>query len=113
MIENYFFGSMTVSGKTYNFDVEVRSNGEVLQWQRAESHIIDVNDVKRAVNEMPKTIVIGTGEAGLAEITSGARDFITKNNILLISGKTKEAVEIFNELLKKKEKVIGLFHLTC
>ena len=51
MIEEYHFGSITIDGKTYNNDVEVRSmfsKTEVLDWQRDESHVIDVNAVKRA-----------------------------------------------------------------
>ncbi|MFQ6049424.1 MAG: MTH938/NDUFAF3 family protein [Candidatus Paceibacterales bacterium] len=120
MIEEYKFGSITINGKTYNHDVEVRWVGDVLKWWRRESHVIDVGDVKRAVEQGPDTIVIGTGEMGMAKITQECQNFITQKSIKLIIDKTEEAVKTFNIILEeskkeegKQEKVIGLFHLTC
>jgi len=113
MIEDYHFGSITILGKTYDYDVEVRFNEEVLAWQRKESHLIDVENVERAVDQMPRTIIIGTGEAGVARVTGEAKNFIKEKGIELIIKKTGKATEIFNDLKNKNEKVIGLFHLTC
>jgi len=120
MVEEYHFGSITISGKTYNYDVEVRWTGEILKWWREESHIIDVEDVKRAVEQNPETIVIGTGESGIARVTEEAKKFIQEKGIKLIIDKTEEAAKTFNiinagskEEEGKQNKVIGLFHLTC
>ena len=112
MIEEYHFGSITIDGKTYNNDVEVRSmfsKTEVLDWQRDESHVIDVNAVKRAVEQNPDTIIIGTGETGLAKVTESAKQFITEKGIKLIIDITGEAIKTFNV----EANMIGLFHLTC
>jgi len=120
MIENYKFGSITIDGKTYNHDVEVRWTDEVLKWWRKESHLIGAEDVKRAVEQNPDTIIIGTGESGIARVTEDTQRFITKENIKLIIDKTAEAVKTFNIIKRESEreegrqrKVIGLFHLTC
>lgn len=120
MIEEYKFGSITIDGKTYNYDVEVRWTGEVLDWRREESHVIDVENVKRALEQNPETIIIGTGEMGIAKVTAEAQEEIKSRNIELIIDKTGEAVKTFNfrkeeseEEKGKQEKVIGLFHLTC
>ncbi|MBZ9578081.1 hypothetical protein KJA13_03580 [Patescibacteria group bacterium] len=120
MIKEYHFGSITINGKTYDYDVEVRWTGEVLSWWREESHLIDVGDVKRAVEQGPETIIIGTGESGVAKVTEGAQNFIKEKGIELIVDKTGEATKTFNiikEESKEEEgeqkKVIGLFHLTC
>lgn len=120
MIEEYHFGSITIDGKNYTHDVEVFWRGEVLDWQRKESHTIDVADIMRAVEKNPETIVIGTGKSGMASVTEDAKRFITKKNIKLIIDKTEEAVKTFNILKAESEeeegkqnKVIGLFHLTC
>ena len=91
MIEEYHFGSITIDGKTYSHDVEVRWKGaargepspsglEVLSWWRKESHLIDVEDVMRAVEQGPEMIIIGTGETGLAEVTENAHKFIKDYN---------------------------------
>jgi hypothetical protein len=120
MIEEYHFGSITINGKIYHNDAEVRWTDEVLPWRFKKRHTIDVEEVKRAVAENPETIVIGKGESGLAEVTKEAQDFIKEKGIELIIDKTEEAVKTFNVIKEesteeegKQRKVIGLFHLTC
>ncbi len=122
MIEEYHFGSIIVNGKTYNYDIEVswtpknKSTGQaskILKWWRDESHTIDVKDIKRAIEQNPEVIIIGTGESGIAKVTEKAKEEIKSQGIKLMIDLTDEAVESFNILKKKKVKVIGLFHLTC
>jgi len=120
MIEEYRFGSITIDGKTYNYDVEVRWDGEVLLWEFRERHLINAGEVKRAIDQNPETIIIGTGESGLAEVTEKAKKEIESKGIELIIDVTEEAIKTFNILLEeseeeegKQKRVIGLFHLTC
>lgn len=120
MIEEYKFGSITISGKTYTEDVEVRWTDEVLKWWRKEGHIVDVEDVKRAIGESPDIIIIGTGESGTVKITEEAKKEIQSKGIKLIIDLTEQATKTFNirkeeseEEEGEQEKVIGLFHLTC
>ncbi len=120
MIEEYKFGSITIGGKTYHRDVEVRWTDEVLDWPREESHVIDIEDVLGALEQNPQTIVIGTGESGMAQVTEAAKREIEARGIRLIVDKTEQAAKTFNvrkedseEEEGKPEKVIGLFHLTC
>jgi len=120
MIEKYEFRSITIDGKTYEYEVEVRWTSEILKWWREESHVIDVEDVKRAVEQNPETIVIGTGESGIARVTEEAKKFIQGKGIKLVIDKTEEATKTFNVINEesvleegKQNKVIGLFHLTC
>ncbi len=120
MIEEYRFGSITIDGKTYAHDVEVRWTGEVLKWWRRESHVIDVEDIKRAVEQNPEIIIIGTGASGVAQVTQDAQKFIKEKGIKLIIDLTEQAIKTFNIRKEeseqeegKQERVIGLFHLTC
>ncbi|MCD6528321.1 hypothetical protein J7K44_01645 [bacterium] len=113
MIKEYHFGFITIDDESYDYDVEVRWIGEVLKWWRQESHIVDVGDIKRAVEENPEVIVIGTGESGMAKVTNEAKEEIISKGIRLIIEKTGQAVKSFNKEEEKKRKVIGLFHLTC
>jgi len=120
MIEEYKFGSIDIDGKIYQHDVEVRWTGEVLEWWRAQSHIIDVEDIIEALEQNPETIVIGTGESGLAKVTARVKEEIKTRGIELIVDKTEQATKTFNIRKEEsfeeegvQEKVIGLFHLTC
>ncbi|MBZ9572411.1 hypothetical protein KJA15_03710 [Patescibacteria group bacterium] len=120
MIEEYHFGSITINGKTYNHDVEVRWTGEVLKWWRKESHLIEIEDLKRAIEQKPEVIIIGTGESGLAKVTEETKNFLKEKGIELIIDVTEQATKTFNiineESIKEEggqKKVIGLFHLTC
>lgn len=120
MIEEYKFGSITINGKTYTHDVEVRWTGEILKWWRREGHMVSIEDVERAVNQNPDTIIIGTGEIGMVKVTQDCQNFITQKGIELIIDKTEEAVKTFNIIWEEsreeegeQRKVIGLFHLTC
>jgi len=123
MIGEYRFGSIIIDGKTYNYDVEVRcldSKTEILDWQRQESHDINVDAVKRAVEQKPDTIIIGTGESGIAKVTELAKQFIHENRIKLIIDITGEAIKTFNVIQQgsieeqgEEANIIGLFHLTC
>ena len=67
----------------------------------------------RAVEQKPETIIIGTGESGMAKVTEGADGFIKEKGIKIIIDITGKAIKIFNEETKKGKKAIGLFHLTC
>jgi hypothetical protein len=120
MIEEYHFGSIKIDGETYENDVEVRWTGDVLTWSFKKRHLIDVEEVRRAIEEKPEVIIIGTGESGLAEVTEEAQKEIRARGIELIIDETEQAVRTFNVLTEesieeegKNKEVIGLFHLTC
>ena len=120
MIEDYQFSSITIDGEMYNHDVQIFWTGQVFDWWRKESHIIDVEDIIDTVEQNPESIVIGTGQSGMAEVTEAAKKFITARGIKLFVDHTEQAVKTFNirqedsqEENGKPEKVIGLFHLTC
>lgn len=118
MIDNYEFGQITIDGETYDHDVEVRWDGEVLEWWRDKGHVFAISDLKRAIQQKPDAIVLGTGANGRAEVPKETRSLIDKKNIKLIIDKTEPAVESFDTLIEKgneqaPQKVVGLFHLTC
>jgi len=120
MIQQYQFGSIIINGKEYHNDVEIRWDGQVLDWWRKQNHIIDLEDIKRALEQKPELIIIGTGAYGVAKITEMAKQEIEKQGVELIIDKTEEAVKTFNIIKEhskeeqgKEKKIIGLFHLTC
>lgn len=118
MIEEYKFGTIKISGKNYFRDVRINWNGEVFDWQRKESHTIDLKDIENALFYNPDLVIIGTGFYGEAEVTEELKQFFQSKEIDLLVDDTDSASKIFNEKIKtfKKNdfpKVIGFFHLTC
>jgi len=120
MIEEYRFGQIVINGEKYTDDIEVRWTDEILAWKFRERHLIDIEEVKRAVGQNPETIIIGTGESGLAKVTNEAQKFIRESGVELIIDRTGEAIKTFNVIKEdsleeegEQRKVIGLFHLTC
>ena len=113
MIDKYQFGSITINGKVYYQDIEIKWNGEVLPWARKESHIFSIEDIQRAINQNPTAIIFGTGAYGAARVTPETIKLIKEQGIRVEIDKTAAAVEKFNNYQKTGEKVIGLFHLTC
>ncbi|HRS22711.1 MAG TPA: MTH938/NDUFAF3 family protein [Candidatus Woesebacteria bacterium] len=113
MIDSYSFGLMVIDGRLVSEDILVKWCGEVLPWRRSVSHVIGTQDIKAAITAKPELIVIGTGAAGVAKVKPVVKDRISRVGIDIVIAKTGQAVEIFNQALKIKKKVIGLFHLTC
>ena len=113
MIDDYHFGSITIDGRIYNHDVEVRWSGEVLSWIRSESQIIDTESIKRAIVLNPGLIIIGTGDSGMAKVLKETKQEILSKGIGLVIAKTAEAKDRFNEAIKENRKVIALLHITC
>jgi hypothetical protein len=66
------------------------------------------------------TIIIGTGESGVAKVSERVKQEIKSKGIELIVDLTEQATKTFNIINEeskgeegKQRKVIGLFHLTC
>jgi len=114
-IDSYKFGHITIEGKEYEFDVLVYPEDDVvMEWERAESHELDKDDLEDIDIVGPDVLVIGTGESGTLKISPQMRGYLEGLGIELIEAKTKEAVKTYNELLKEGDKrVVGGFHLTC
>lgn len=111
MIEKYRFGSIVINEKEYNYDIEVYQDGTVLNWQREESHLFQLKDLQRALEQKPNLIIFGTGAYGIARISSEAQKRLRELGIGFVIDRTGKAVKVFNTI--KEKKAIGLFHVTC
>jgi len=123
MIEEYHFGSITIDGRTYTNDVEVRwtpkeskapleASLEVLEWWRKEGHSLHPEDLEEVTEASPEVLVVGTGAYGRMSVPRKVREHMDSNGIELVAEKTESACETYNELADEKEAVAAL-HLTC
>ena len=113
MIDQYSFGSITISGKRYSSDLKI-INGEVYpDWWRKSGHSVDIDDVADILDTKPDIIVIGSGSSGLMKVSDGLIQRCDECGVEIIVEPTPDAVLTFNRLYEAGKSVAGGFHLTC
>jgi hypothetical protein len=108
-IDKFNFGLIIINGKEYRQDVFVTNNSVE---EKEGSHTIKKDDIDKALLNEPDFIIIGRGVSGAVEVPDEIRDIVAQNNVELIEGKTGDVIKDFNRL-KGKNKVVGIFHITC
>jgi len=112
MIEDYKFGEIKISGKTYQADVIIYPDQVDAGWWRKQGHRLVVDDIKGVIDAKPEVIVIGTGQPGLMQVGKETLEYLDKLGILTIVLPTAKACQEYNRITKIK-KVIACLHLTC
>jgi hypothetical protein len=113
MIEQYSFGKMIVSSKTYSSDLKI-INGEVVpNWRRKTGHVVDVDDVTDILKAKPQYLIIGTGIGGRMKVTKTVKMKLKRLGIELVEEPTSEAIKIYNQMFDTGKNVAAGFHLTC
>jgi len=113
MIEHYSFGKIVVAGNTYTSDIKIINTEVIPQWWRKYGHSVCIDDVADLLGMKPKYLIIGRGNPGLMKTDALLRDRLEKLEIKLIEEPTTKAVEIFNQMLGRRESLAAGFHLTC
>ena len=111
MINSYSFGSITINGKSYSHDVII-SAAKVKSWWRATSHEVNIKDLDPILEEQPKTVLFGTGAAGVMRVLPATLEYLEKRGIKAEIRRTAAAVNEYNRRLSEKGVVCAL-HLTC
>jgi len=116
-IDKTKFGSITVSGEKYEYDVLIRMNGKVEKRKKklsreiyGTSHIISLAEAKYVFEDGAENIIIGSGQTGLVKLSDEAKDFFLQKKCQAELFPTPEAIQRWNEA---KGSTIGLFHITC
>ncbi len=112
-IEDYSFGRIVISGKTYTSDVKIILEKIVPNWWRKEGHYLYLEDIEDILASEAEILVVGTGAYGVMKIDPSVREACAQKGIRLEAFNTAEAVKRFNALAEAGEKVAGAFHLTC
>lgn len=112
MIDSYRFGSISVAGKAFTADLIILPDRILKNWRRTEGHRLSLDDLGEVFKEKPDALVIGTGAMGMLKIDTEVLSVLREQGIEFFSGKTKKAIQIFNEWTLRK-KTAGVFHITC
>jgi hypothetical protein len=116
-IDDTWFGSITVEGKRYEYDVVIRLSGKVRRRNKAlskavygTSHTISLAEVEGLYRNKAERLIIGTGQEDQVRLSKEAAGFLADHNCKVDLWPTPKAIKRWNEA---EGKVLGLFHITC
>jgi hypothetical protein len=109
-VNSYSFGEIVIDGKAYHHDVIIFKE-KILDWWRAESHNVSINDADQIVQLKPKAVIFGTGESGVMRVPRETLDYLKSLNIKVLMFRTGEAYQKYNDLAE--EEAAAALHLTC
>jgi hypothetical protein len=116
-IEKTKFGSITVNGEKYDYDIIIRLDKKVAKRKKklskevfGTSHTISLAEAEYVYEEGAETIIVGSGQSGMVTLSDEAADFFIQKHCQVEMYPTPEAIEHWN---KAKGRIIGLFHITC
>jgi hypothetical protein len=110
-IDGTSFGRIVIDSQQYDNDVYIFADTSIKE--RPRSHTITKDEIEILSKPKPEYIVIGTGQSGVAKVSSQARNSAEEKGIHLMIAETPDAINLFNALSEQGKKVAGLFHLTC
>lgn len=74
---------------------------------------IQASDCRELVEHGSRFVVLSRGVFKRLKVSPGALDYLEENGLEVICLETKKAVQHYNLLAERGEKVGGLFHTTC
>ncbi len=113
MIEEYEFGRIVINRREYTSDVIVHKNGVEEGWWRKEGHRVCLDDVKRILDLNPEVVIFGTGAYGRMRVDEEVKEFLKNKGIEVFEMQTKDAIRLFESLLKQNKRAVLAAHLTC
>ena len=116
-IDTSWFGSITVEGKRYEYDIIIRLSGKVRKRRKAlskavygTSHTISLAEIKDLYRKKADRVIVGSGQEGMAHLSQEAADFLRSSGCRVDVSPTPQAIELWNDA---QGEVLGLFHITC
>jgi hypothetical protein len=116
-IDETSFGSITIEGKAFEYDVLIRLNGEIEKRKKklskalyGTSHILSLDEAKFVYEKGTKRLIIGSGQDGNVKLSNEAADYFESKHCQVNLLPTPRAIGTWN---KAEGDVIGLFHVTC
>ena len=121
--ESTRFGSITISRKEYPHDVYLLPDHQIVKRDKSHSKRIrghkelSIWELNILFEGNPRYFIMGTGQTGILPLTQESESWLasklSQENIVLIRDRTPLVLDKTNELLKRGEKITGIFHTTC
>jgi hypothetical protein len=116
-IEKTKFGSITIAGTKYDYDVLIRLDGKVEKRKKklskeafGTSHILSLAEAEYVFEKGAEKIIIGSGQESMLKLSDEAAAFLDEKGCKVKLLPTPEAILEWN---KAKGRCIGLYHITC
>ena len=117
------FGSITISGMTYNHDVYLHVDGKIEKRDKSHSERIKghrslcIWELKNIIDQGPEVLLIGMGQSGILPMSAETEQWLEtikkEKDIEIVKDKTPNILEKTNQLLNSNKKIAGIFHTTC
>src|SRR4030066_2242931 len=113
-IDKTKFGSITVNGEKYDYDILIRLDKKVEKRKKklskeifGTSHIISLAEAEYVYEEGAEQLIIGAGQQGMVKLSDEAAVFFQEKQCAVETLPTPEAIRYWNDT---KGATIGLFH---
>jgi len=111
------FGYIDVNGERIKHDILIRLDGEVTKRKKKlskeiyrTSHKVSLAEAEYIYQEGAELLLIGAGQFGRVQLSPEAGEYFQDQDCRVEILPTPDAAQAWNE---SKDRVIGLFHLTC
>ena len=116
-IQDTQFGSITVGGEVYEYDIVIRLGGKVKKIKKkiskkqyGTSHTVSLGEAEDIFDEGAERLIVGTGQYGALKLSKEAEDYFRNKGCSVTLLPTPEAAQVWNEAA---DKAMGMFHVTC
>ncbi|MFW9905333.1 MAG: Mth938-like domain-containing protein [Candidatus Thorarchaeota archaeon] len=113
IIEQYSFGKIRISGKSFSNDVIIFPDEVIPSWWRKEGHNLHMEDLDDVIERKPELLIIGTGFNGVMRVSQDLINQLEELGINTTVMKSTDAVKEYNKLIKEKKRIAAGLHLTC
>ena len=112
-IDAYQFGRIVIDGAEYVQDVIILPDHVQAGWWRREGHHLHLEDLAAVLTAPPRVLIIGRGFAGVMRVPEALVQALEAQGIEVHVAKSREAVELYNELAPSTPSLAAAIHLTC
>lgn len=111
------FGSITVEGREFDFDIVIDLAGNVRKRRKKlskklydTSHLLSRDEAEDVYQQGAEALIVGSGQQGVLELSPEAQEYLRGRRCKVQVLPTPQAAEAWN---RASGKVIALFHVTC
>jgi hypothetical protein len=110
-IDDYAFGRIVIDGDQHSRDVILLPDRVVAGWWRKDGHALVVEDLAEVIDDLPRTLVVGSGAYGRMRPDPTALEELERRGIEVEVLPTDEAVDRYRSL--DPASTAAALHLTC